>query len=116
MRLNWNNNGINWRNSARLLLGVALVVTGMTQAVRAQGADEPSSGQAKTAPPEMYVTVYLANVSQPNDANDLQTAVRNMVSRARVYYDQTANAISIRGSAEDLAMAQKVIADLDRAK
>jgi hypothetical protein len=98
MRLNWNTNGSDWRNCARLLLGVALVLTGMTQSARAQGADEQSAGQAKTPPPEQYVTVYLANVSQQQDANDLQTAVRNMVSRARVYYDASANALSIRGS------------------
>ena len=117
MRLNRDNNGSNWRNFARLLLGVALVMTGMAQGARAQEAEEQKPCPVKTPPPpETYMTVYLANVSQPQDANDLQTAVRNMVSRARVYYDPSANAISLRGNAEDLALAQKVIADLDRPK
>jgi type II secretory pathway component GspD/PulD (secretin) len=89
----------------------------MTQCARAQDAEEQKPCPTKPAPPpESYVTVYLANVSQQQDANDLQTAVRNMVTHARVYYDQSANAITLRGSAEDLALAQKVIADLDRPK
>jgi type II secretory pathway component GspD/PulD (secretin) len=109
--------GLHWRNCARLLLGVALVITGMTQSARAQDAEEQKPCPAKTAPPtESTVTVYLKYVSQQQEANDLQTAVRNMVTRARVYYNPSANAIMLRGTADELAMAQKVIADLDRPK
>jgi type II secretory pathway component GspD/PulD (secretin) len=116
MILNWNRNGISWGHCARLLVLVALVLTGMARGVRAQEAEEQKPCPAKTPPPEPYATVYLKNVSQVNDANDLQTAVRNIASRARVYYDQSVNAIVLRGSAEDLALAQKVIADLDLPK
>jgi type II secretory pathway component GspD/PulD (secretin) len=117
MRLSWNTNGINWRNGVRLLVVVALVVAGMAQGVRAQEAGDEKPCAARPAPPpETTVTVYLKNVSQQQDANDLQTAVRNMVSRAKVFYNQSANAIMLRGTADDLAMAQKVIADLDLPK
>ena len=96
---------------------VALVVAGMAQGVRAQEAGDEKPCAARPAPPpETTVTVYLKNVSQQQDANDLQTAVRNMVSRAKVFYNQSANAIMLRGTADDLAMAQKVIADLDLPK
>ena len=101
----------------RLLVVVALVVAGMAQGVRAQEAGDEKPCAARPAPPpETTVTVYLKNVSQQQDANDLQTAVRNMVSRAKVFYNQSANAIMLRGTADDLAMAQKVIADLDLPK
>ncbi len=117
MRLNWMNNGRNWRHCARLLLGSALVITGMTPCVRAQEAEEQKPCPTKPAPPpESYITVYLKNVSQQQDANDLQTAVRNMVTRAHVFYDPAVNAIVMKGSADELAMAQKVIADLDLPK
>jgi type II secretory pathway component GspD/PulD (secretin) len=117
MRLNWDAKRIHWRQSARLLLVVALVLTGTMQCVRAQEAEEPKPCPAKApAPAESTVTVYLKNVSQVQEANDLQTAVRNMVTRAKVYYNQSANAIMLHGTADDLAIAQKVIADLDLPK
>jgi type II secretory pathway component GspD/PulD (secretin) len=105
------------RLGARVLVGVALVCMGTTLVVRAQDAGDEKPCAAKPAtPPETTVTVYLKNVSQQQDANDLQTAVRNMVSRAKVFYNQSANAIMLRGTADDLATAQKVIADLDLPK
>ena len=115
--MSWSSNRVDWRICSRLLLVAAMVITGMAQSLRAQEAEEQKPCPTKVAaPPEQYVTVYLKNVSQVQDANDLQTAVRNIVTRARVYYDPTVNAIVMRGSAEELAMAQKVIADLDLAK
>jgi type II secretory pathway component GspD/PulD (secretin) len=116
MTLNWNAKGIHRRQSARLILGVTLLFTGMAQGARAQEAEQPKPCTAKTPLPESTVTVYLKHVTQVQEANDLQTAVRNMVSRAKVYYNQSANAVLLRGSADDLATAQKVIADLDLPK
>jgi type II secretory pathway component GspD/PulD (secretin) len=69
---------------------------------------------AQQNPPESYQTFYLTNSTGVHDANDIQTALRNMLPNARLYYSQSGNAISVRGSAEDLAMAQKILADLDR--
>jgi type II secretory pathway component GspD/PulD (secretin) len=115
--LNTNTNQIHLRNCTRLLLSVALVLTGITQSARAQEAEEQKSAPTKPAPQqESTVTVYLKYVGSQQEANDLQTAVRNMVTHARVYYDQSANALTMRGPADELAMAQKVIADLDRPK
>jgi len=118
MTLNWDAKGIHRRLGAWLILGVALVFTGMAQIARAQETEEQKPSPTRSAPPpDSYVTVYLTNTSQAGEANDLQAAVRNMVGgRTHVYYDQTANAISLRGATEDLALAQKVIVDLDRPK
>jgi len=108
-------NGRNWRNCARLLLGAAIVVTGMTQVARAQEAQEQKPFAAKTPPMESNVTVYLKYTGPQQVANDLQTAVRNMVGgHARVYYDSSVDAILLQGNADELAIAQKIIADLDR--
>ena len=116
MKLNWDAMGFHWWRGARQLLGVALVLTGAAQSAWAQAAEEQKPCPVKAAAQESTVTVYLKNMTQQQDANDLQTAVRNMVTRARVYYNQSANAIELRGTADELAIAQKVIADLDLPK
>jgi type II secretory pathway component GspD/PulD (secretin) len=74
---------------------------------------EPRQADAKPAP-EIYQIFYLANVSQQNDLNDVQQAVRNTLPRARVYSAPFQNALLVRGTAEDMALAKQVIADLDR--
>ncbi len=82
----------------------------MTTAVRASAQEQTKEQR----PPEAYQTFYLSNSTGPHDANDIQTDLRNLLPRARIYYVETANAISVRGSAEDIAEAQKIVADIDR--
>lgn len=77
------------------------------------GARADGQDQAAQKPAEDYQTLYLTN-SMGRDANDIQTDLRNMLPRAKMYYVRTGNAISIRGSAEDIAMAQKILAEVDR--
>lgn len=73
-------------------------------------AQEPAAQK----PVESYQTLYLTNSSGQHDANEIQTDLRNMLPRAKTYYVATGNAISMRGTAEDLAMAQKILAEIDR--
>jgi type II secretory pathway component GspD/PulD (secretin) len=56
----------------------------------------------------------LTNATQRNEFNDVQTDLRNMLPMAKIYGVLSQKAISIRGSAEDLAEAQKMIEQLDR--
>ena len=64
----------------------------------------------------IYQTLYLTNLTQQNDANELVTDLRNMLPNAKLYYVPSQSAISIRGSAEEFALAQKILADLDKTK
>lgn len=57
---------------------------------------------------------YLKNATRQNDLNDVQTDLRNMLPMAKIYGVQSQNAISIQGSDEDLAQAEKIISELDR--
>ncbi len=62
-------------------------------------------------------TFYLKNATQANDANEIVTAIRNSVSpEDRVLLVPSQNAIAMRAPAEDLALAQKILDDLDRPK
>lgn len=61
-------------------------------------------------------TFYLTNISQPNDFTDIQTALRNMFQTAKIYGVASQNAIIMRGTPDELLLAQKLIDDLDKAK
>jgi type II secretory pathway component GspD/PulD (secretin) len=75
------------------------------------GAQEQTKEQK---PIEEYRTLYLSNSTGQRDANDIQTALRNVLPKARIYFVAGGSAISIRGSAEDIALAQKILAEIDR--
>jgi general secretion pathway protein D len=59
-------------------------------------------------------TFYLTNAWQQNDLNDVQTALRNVLPNAKVYGVASQNAIVMRGSPDELLLAQKLIDDLDK--
>jgi general secretion pathway protein D len=59
-------------------------------------------------------TFYLSNAWQQNDLNDVQTALRNVLPNAKVYGVASQNAIVMRGTPDELLLAQKLINDLDK--
>jgi general secretion pathway protein D len=59
-------------------------------------------------------TFYLANAWQQNDLNDVQTALRNVLTNTKVFGVQSQNAIVVRGTPDELLLAQKIIGDLDK--
>src|SRR5579863_3101783 len=61
-------------------------------------------------------TFYLSNAWQQNDLNDVQTALRNVMPNAKVYGVQSQNAIVMRGTPDELLLAQQLIDDLDKAR
>jgi len=65
---------------------------------------------------ETYQTLFLTNLTQQNDFNDVLTALRNMLPKAHLYGMSSQDAISIRATPEDIQIAQKILADLDRGK
>ncbi len=66
---------------------------------------------------EAVQTFYLTNVSQQNDLNDIQTALRNVfTSGAKLYGVPSQNAIIMRGTPDELLLAGKLINDLDKAR
>jgi general secretion pathway protein D len=59
-------------------------------------------------------TFYLANAWQQSDLNDVQTALRNVMANVKAYGVPSQNAIVVRGTPDELTLAQKIINDLDK--
>jgi type II secretory pathway component GspD/PulD (secretin) len=101
----------NWTRIARnAAITLAIACYAISAVAQTQDAGAKSS-------PEIYQTFYLTNLTQPNDASDLEKALRNNLSNnARLMYVPSQNAITIRASAEDIALAQKILSDLDKTR
>ncbi len=62
-------------------------------------------------------TFYLSNAAQANDANEILTAIRNILDpTVKVYLVPSQNAIVMRATPDQLLLMQKLLNDLDRAK
>lgn len=101
----------NTKGYVRLVVALLLSAMGTAGAAWAQN----DSTEAKPAG-EVYRTFYLANLTDQREANDLQTDLRNVLPQAHMYYVASQGAISMRGTPEDIALAQKVVSDLDRTR
>jgi type II secretory pathway component GspD/PulD (secretin) len=115
MKLNSDHTGRCMMHSVRLL---GLVLT-LTLFVPGAGTQAQTAEQKPAEPKpdaEIYQTFYPANVTQQNDANDLQTDLRNMLPKARIYYAASSNAITIHATPEDIQQARKILSEIDRPK
>jgi general secretion pathway protein D len=62
-------------------------------------------------------TFYLTNASQQSDANEILTAIRNLLPPDdKIYLVQSQNAVIMRAPREHLVLAEKLLNDLDRTK
>jgi general secretion pathway protein D len=59
---------------------------------------------------------YLANATQQTDLNDVQTALRNVLTEAKLYSLPSQNAIVVRGTPDQLLLAEQLIDDFDKAR
>jgi type II secretory pathway component GspD/PulD (secretin) len=104
---------VNKQKTTKKLLTVGITLATACLGITAVAQTQPAGTQAG---PEIYQTLYLTNLTQENDANELVTDLRNMLTKAKIYYVPSQSAMSIRGSAEDIALAQKILSDLDKTK
>lgn len=63
---------------------------------------------------ETYAVIPLKNINTNQDGSDAVTALRNVLSRAHVYYVYTQQAVAIRGTQEDIEIARTMLAALDK--
>src|SRR5580704_7042484 len=61
-------------------------------------------------------TFYLNNLSQPNELQDLVNILRTLLDTQRLQQFPSQQAIVVRGTPDQIAMAEKLIEDLDKSK
>jgi len=77
-------------------------------------ADNPA--KRKDLEQSVIKTFYLANLSQPTELQDVVNAMRQILEISRIQPLPTQGAIVVRGTPDQIALAQKLIGDLDKAK
>jgi general secretion pathway protein D len=77
-----------------------------------------NDNQTKRRDYEDYVVkvFYLQNVTQPQDLQEMATNIRALTDIRRVFTSNAQNAIIVRGTADQVALAEKIVHDLDRPK
>jgi len=119
--MTWNRNVIVDRGQKRARMFAGLLMGAMLSALcagaQAQSADAKPA-ESKPADTrslgDSTETLYLHNATQQNDLNDIQTALRNMLPKAKIYGTPSQNSITLRANAEDMQLAHKIVEELDR--
>jgi general secretion pathway protein D len=70
----------------------------------------------KDVEPSIVKTFYLSNVSQASDLQDVMNVLRTMLEVGRLTAVPSQNAIIVRGTPDQVTLAGKFIADLDKAR
>jgi len=106
-----------WQASVGVIAVLALAGTSAS-AQDSQKSDKAEVSKVQARGPQMPVqTFFLSNAALPNDGNEILTAIRLMVTPdTKIYLTPSQNAISVSGTPEAIAAAQKMIAELDRPK
>ena len=102
--------------------GMLLASCGVMAHGQTATAEAPAKAiEVKPAPvargPESVRVFYLSSVTQVNDANEILTTIRNIIDPGvRIYLMLSENAITVRGNAEQMAMVERLLKELDRPK
>ena len=76
-------------------------------------ADNPA--KRKELEQSVLKTFYLSNISQPTELQDVVNAIRAVLDVQRVQQLLSQNAVIVRGTPDQVALAQKIVDDLDKA-
>jgi len=77
-------------------------------------ADNPA--KRKDLEQSVIKTFYLTNLSQPTELQDVVNAMRQILEISRIQPLPSQSAIVVRGTPDQIALASKLIGDLDKAK
>lgn len=75
-----------------------------------------SRGKRQQLEQQAVQVFYLGNATQQTDLNDVQTALRNVLVEAKLFAVPSQNAIVMRGTPDQLLLAEQLIDDLDKAR
>jgi hypothetical protein len=112
--------------AAALLAGstgsLALAQTAVAKPAEDTAAAKPAAtttremhcAEETSGPPQ---TFYIDNATQQSEANEIVAALRNILDPCdKIYLVQSQDAIVVRAGAENMALAQKLLRDLDRSR
>ncbi|HEY6936933.1 MAG TPA: cohesin domain-containing protein [Terriglobales bacterium] len=77
-------------------------------------ADNPA--KRKELEQSVIKTFYLSNLSAPTELQDVVNAMRTILEVSRIQQLPSQNAIVVRGTPDQVALAEKLIGDIDKAK
>jgi general secretion pathway protein D len=77
---------------------------------------QDSPGKRKEIEQNVIKTFYLANLSQPTELQDISNTLRQIVEMQRVQVLTSQGAIVARGTPDQIALAEKLVGDLDKAR
>lgn len=77
-------------------------------------ADNPA--KRKELEQSVIKTFYLSNLSQPTELQDVVNALRQILEIQRIQPLPSEGAIVVRGNPDQIALAEKLVSDLDRSK
>ncbi len=111
-------------------VGVALVMTLAGLSAMGQSTEKPAAVQTTEKPamipqdspyghvdPRPLQSFRLTNTTSQNDSNEVAVALRNSLDpTVKLFLVPSQNTIVMRGSADQIAMAQTIIKELDRPK
>jgi hypothetical protein len=103
-------------------LATLLIASGfcypLAASAQASTADPKTTHPAQCGvPPDTLHTLYLRNATQITDANELYTALRQMLApQTKTFFVPNQMAIEICADQEQIALAEKMLIELDRPK
>jgi general secretion pathway protein D len=77
---------------------------------------QDSPAKRKELEQNVIKTFYLSNLSQPTELQDVVNAMRTILEVSRIQQLPSQGAIVVRGTPDQMALAQKLVDDLDKAK
>src|SRR6202521_1676404 len=75
-----------------------------------------SEGRRKDFEDNVMTTFYLRNASTPNELQEVVNTLKGILDISRVQVNPTHSAITLRGTPDQLVLAQKLVSDLDKPK
>ena len=75
-----------------------------------------SEGRRKDFEDNVMTTFYLRNASTPNELQEVVNTLKGILDINRIQVNPTHSAITLRGTPDQMVLAQKLVSDIDKAK
>ncbi len=85
---------------------IAVLLLGLGASAQTQPAETRASEEVRT--------FFLNNVTDAREATEIQTDLRSVLPHSVVSYVDSQQALSVRGTADEIVQAEKTISELDR--